>query len=117
MTKREMFVAIREVVIDHQELVDFIDHEIGLLDKKRTTPRKPTKTQLENMALAEDIHKTLVDAGEGITMKELFEACEAIKGRDDISPQRVTHILTGLIKNGRAEREIIKKVRYYKAVM
>lgn len=113
MTKREYFVAIRELVIDHEEMVTFIDHEIALLDKKKSTPRKPTKTQLENIAFAEDIHKALVEAGCGITMKELFEVCPAIEG---LTTQRVTHILTGLIKDGRAEREIIKKVRYYKAV-
>lgn len=110
MTKRENFLAIRELVIDHQELVDFIDHEVELLDKKRTTPRKPTKTQLENMALAEDIMKTFKEVDGLITMKELQEVCNPLK---DLTTQRITHILTGLIKEGKAKREIIKKVRYY----
>ena len=113
MTKREYFVAIRELVIDNADFVNFIDHEIDLLDKKRTSPRKPTKTQLENIALSEDIHKALVDADCGVAMKELFEICPSIAG---LTTQRVTHILTNLIKEGRVEREIIKKVRYYKAV-
>ena len=110
MTKRENFLAIRELVIDHQELVDFIDHEVDLLDKKRTTPRKPTKTQLENVAFAEDIMNTFEEVDGLITMKELFEVCKPLEG---LTTQRVTHILTGLIKEGKAKREIIKKVRYY----
>ena len=47
MTKREMFAAIRERVLDNDEMVEFIDHEVDLLARKRTST-KPTKTQREN---------------------------------------------------------------------
>jgi hypothetical protein len=54
-----------------------------------------------------------VDADTAVTMKELQQICPSVA---DLTTQRVTHILTGLIKEGRVEREIVKKVRYYKAV-
>ena len=114
MTKRENFLAIRELVVDHQELVDFIDHEVELLDKKRTTPRKPTKTQQENDILREDVYRALKKAKDPINMEELFKACEPIKG---LKTQRVTHLLTKLIDEGRVERTIVKKVRYYQAIV
>jgi len=113
MTKREMFMAIREVVADNTDMVTFIDHELELLDKKRSATRKPTKTQIENLTFKELIYDALVEAGEAITMKDIFDAVPDIEG---LSTQRVTHILTALIKEGKVEREIIKKVRYYKAV-
>ena len=50
MTKREMFVAIRNAVLDNEEMVAFIDHEIDLLERKSTSPKKPTETQKENTA-------------------------------------------------------------------
>ena len=113
MTKRENFMAIRGIVVDNAELVAFIDHEIQLLDKKSNTPRKPTKTQKENAGFREDILNALQEVERAVTMKELFEICKPING---LATQRVTHILTGLIKDGLVEREIVKKVRYYKAV-
>jgi len=113
MTKKEMFVAIRKVVADNADMVAFIDHELELLDKKRSATRKPTQKQVENLAFKELIYDALVEAGEAITMKDIFDAVPNIKG---LSTQRVTHILTALIKEGKVEREIIKKVRYYKAV-
>ena len=113
MTKREMFTEIRKVVIDNADMVAFIDHELELLDKKKSGTRKPTKTQVENLALKEQIYEALVQAEEALTMKDIFDAVPALEG---LSTQRVTHILTALIKEGKAEREIIKKVRYYKAI-
>ena len=94
-------------------MVAFIDKEIDLLERKSKSPRKPTKVQQENLILKEDVYKALVEAETPITMKELFEVCTSIEG---LSTQRVTHILTDLIKEGRAERNIFKKIRYYQAV-
>ena len=113
MTKREMFAEIRKAVIDNSDMVAFIDHELELLDKKKSGTRKPTKTQVENLAFKEQILEALIDADEPLTMKEIFEVVPALEG---LTTQRVTHILTALIKEGKVEREIVKKVRYYKAV-
>ena len=41
MTKKEMFVAIKAVVADNQEMVDFIDHEIELLSRSVPTIPRP----------------------------------------------------------------------------
>ena len=125
MTKKENFTVLKGIVDVFEvnedftedlrtELLGFIDHELELLNKKSTSPRKPTKTQLENATFKEDIYNALVEAEKGVTMKELFEICEPIQG---LATQRVTHILTSLIKEGRVERDIVKKVRYYKAVV
>ena len=39
MTKREMFAEIRKIVADNAEMVAFIDHEVELLDKKKSGSR------------------------------------------------------------------------------
>ena len=61
MTKKEMFAEIRKVVADNAEMVAFIDHEIELLNRKSGSPRKPTKTQVENDGFKADILAALAE--------------------------------------------------------
>jgi len=110
MTKKEMFAEIRNVVIDNAEMVAFIDHEIELLDKKRTSARKPTKTQQENDAFKADIITALATADVPVTIKELCEICPNIAG---LTNQRITHMLTDLRKGGQVARTYVKKIAYF----
>ena len=110
MTKREMFNAIREEVITNAEMVAFIDHEIELLDRRKTSSRKPTKTQVENEGFRADIleHLTAVDAPK--TIKELQQEIPSIA---ELTNQRITHLLTALVKDGKVTREVVKRVPYF----
>lgn len=110
MTKREMFNVIRNAVIDNEEMVTFIDHEIDLLNRKSTSAKKPTKTQVENDGFKAEIiaHLTEVDAPK--TIKELQAEMPSISG---LTNQRVTHLLTDLVKAEKLTKAYIKKVPYY----
>ena len=110
MTKREMFNLIATVNADNQEIVDFCNHEIELLDNKKTSPRKPTKNQLENAQFKQDILDVLMVADAPMSIKELMVACESIA---DLSNQRITRLLTDLRKDGKAYRVYIKKVAHF----
>lgn len=58
MTKTEMFTAIAAVpsVAANQEMVDFLNHEVELLEKRNANrSSKPTKAQLEKDAQREQI--------------------------------------------------------------
>lgn len=110
MTKREMFNLIATVNADNQEIVDFCNHEIELLDNKKTSPRKPTKNQLENVQFKQDILDVLMVADAPMSIKELMVACESIA---DLSNQRITRLLTDLRKDGKAYRTYIKKVAHF----
>ena len=110
MTKREMFNLIATVNADNKEIVDFCNHEIELLDNKKTSPRKPTKNQLENAQFKQDILDVLMVADAPMTIKELMGACESIA---DLSNQRITRLLTDLRKDGKAYRVYIKKVAHF----
>ena len=51
MTKKEMFTALRTLVANSavenkEELIEGLNHEIELLEKKSSTPRKPTPLSL-----------------------------------------------------------------------
>lgn len=114
MTKKEMFAEIRNIVADNEEMVAFIDHEIELLERKSASPKKPTKTQIENEGFKTEIvaHLTSVDAPK--TIKEMQAEIPSIGG---LTNQRITHMLTDLVKDGTLVKEYVKKVPYYSIAM
>jgi len=109
-TKKEMFAELREMVIDNEEMVAFIDHEIELLERKKSGSRKPTKTQIENEAFKAEILATLKREDKPLSIKELCEVCEPISG---LTNQRITHMLTALHKAKKITRELVKKTPYF----
>ena len=110
MTKREMYNAILTVVADNDEMVAFINHEIELLDRKANSIRKPTATQIENDGFKAEIVAFLATADEPKTIKELQAEIPSISG---LTNQRITHMLTDLVKGGTLAKEYVKKTPYY----
>ena len=110
MTKKEMFMEIKKVVADNAEMVAFIDREIELLNRKNSAPRKPTKTQVENSGFKADVVAYLATVDTSKTIKELQQEVSSISG---LTNQRVTHLLTDLVKDGTLTKEYVKKTPYY----
>lgn len=110
MTKREMFAEIRNIVIDNEEMVAFIDHEIELLERKSNSPKKPTKVQLENDAFKAEIVAYLTAVDTPKTIKEMQTEISSIS---DLTNQRITHMLTDLVKAETLTKEYVKKTPYY----
>lgn len=76
MTKREMFVAIANVaeVAANAEMVDFLNHQIELLDsRKSSTSKTPTKTQKENASIKATILDVLSEAGHAMTITKMLQ--------------------------------------------
>ena len=74
-TKRDYFNALLAIVSasapDNAEMLTaFINHEIELLENKRSTT-KPTKTQTENIAILDTICNHLVESGKPMTITEM----------------------------------------------
>ena len=110
MTKKEMFAEIRAIVADNAEMVAFIDREIELLEKKSSAARKPTKTQIENDGFKAEILAYLADADAPKSIKELQSEVESLSG---LTNQRITHMLTDLVKGGALVKEYVKKTPFY----
>ena len=109
-TKREMFTAIRAIVADNEEMVAFIDHEIELLNHKSASPKKPTKTQVENEGYKADIVAYLTSADAPKTIKEMQADITSLAG---LTNQRITHMLTDLVKSEVVRKDYVKKVPYF----
>jgi len=110
MTKREMYNEILTVVADNAEMVEFINHEIELLNRKSSAVRKPTKNQLENETFKTEIVDYLKDADAPKTIKELQTEMPSLAG---LTNQRITHMLTDLFKSGTLKKNYVKKTPYY----
>lgn len=114
MTKKEMFVAIRDVVADNEEMVTFLNKEIALLEKKSNN-RKPTKTQTENEKYRTQLLDYLKKVDTPKMIKEIKADIPDFTAAD-LSTQRITHMLTALIKENKVIKGYVKKVPYYSAV-
>ena len=70
MTKREKFEMLKALVADNAMLVEFIDHEIELLDKKKSNGN--TKANAKAVAENELVFNALVSVGKAVTLSELI---------------------------------------------
>ena len=109
MTKVEMFTLIADKVADEPEMVEFIQHEIELLNKKATS-KKPTKVQVENEGFKAEILAYLTEVGKAVTIKEMQSAVEVLA---NLSNQKMTHLLSALIDEKKISKEYEKKTPYY----
>ena len=114
MTKREMFNLLLtfEDVKANQELVDSLNHELELLDKKSRAERKPTPNQVQNEILKTAIVNYLTEVETAKAVKDLIAEVPELAG---LSTPKVTALVTALYNKGEGVliRETIKKVNYY----
>ena len=113
VTKKEMFGRLVEIVRganveDADTIVEFLNHEIELVSKKRTGK---TKVQKANEGLVEVVFEAIANADEKITVTELFEI---VKNDEIKSAQKVSALVKKLRDAGRIERIEEGKKAYFK---
>ncbi len=111
VTKRDMFIAIREAVATNEDFVRFLDHEIELLNAKSAN-RKPTKVQVENETFKALILAFLTEKGTAFTIKELQANIPELA---ELSNQKITHLLSALGEKGTGQivKTYDKKTPHY----
>lgn len=108
MTKKEMFQYIITNTADEQ-IIEFCNHEIALLEKKSATPSKPTANQLENVKYREAILSILAEADAPMTISAMCED-DRLSG---LKNQRVSALVTQLKKENKVVRSEVKRVAYF----
>ena len=111
ITKRDHFNALLNIpaVAENEGLVDFINHEIDLLNRKNSTEKKPTATQVANEALKADILACMED-GRLYTISEMikeFPCCA------DLSTPKVSAVIRLLKDDGVVIRTEDKRKAYF----
>ena len=117
MTMTEQYEATKALLngetVENYSIADaikFIDGRIAQVAKKNATPtgeRKPTKTQVENEGIKEQILSVMAENGNPMTVGEVMKEL----GID--SNQKVTSLLTQLRKAKAVIRTEVKGVAYY----
>ena len=111
MTKRDYFnelLAITEEM-GKSELSAFIEKELNLLAKKNSGERKPTALQVAN----EEIKERIL---EWMEIDHLYTITEIQKGVSicaDLSNQRISALVTQLVKAEKAVRTVDKRRAYF----
>ena len=111
-TKREMYNEILAVtaVAENPEMVDFINHQIELLDNRKDAPKKPTEKQVQNEACRAESLVFLTEADKPMNITDIQNGVPSITG---FSNQRISRLLSALVDADKLTKEYIKGRPYF----
>ena len=112
VTKKERFATLLTFaeVQSNPEMVEFIQHEIELLEKKNSADRKPTAKQVENANLS----FAITDGMTAGTLYTITDLIKTIPELADMSNQKVSALVRGLVQSKQVVREEIKRKAYFR---
>lgn len=116
ITKTQNFNAIREILVDvdRPDLVAVIDHELELIaNKAAKRSSTPTKAQAAGANIRAAVHNLLQTEGKAMRIADIVAA---LPSELDATPGKVSYQLGVLIGEHGVEKEVVKRVNYYKAV-
>lgn len=112
-TKKENFTAIAEILtsVNRPDLVEVMNHEIELLDRKaENRSDKPTATQKENAEIAEKI-LAVMESGKLYRLSEIKAMIPELASAS--GTQRIAAICRKLEESGVLVKSVDKRVIYY----
>lgn len=115
ITKRERFAEIITIVTElgREDLVDFCNHEIELLDKKASKSGE-SKSKKENEELMNILYNELVEIGKAVTITEFMKASPTATERE-LSNQKITSLFSKMVGT-RVDKVVLKGKSYYSAI-
>lgn len=114
VTKREMYELIKTKLANDNEIVEFCDHEIELLDRKKSNGKAKVNEKLD--ANIELVYNALVVVGEKVTATELIAKTDLSALANDVgvvTTQKVSAYLNKLVAVDRVEKVTEKKKTYF----
>ena len=117
LTKKDYFEMIKGVCADRADIVDFCNHEIELLSRKNSKSGA-TKTQKENEIVANMLVEELTKVGKPITITDLMNTSETVKGYtlengNNLTNQKISAIFKQLVESNRIVKVVDKKKSYF----
>lgn len=117
LTKKDYFEMIKGVCADRADIVDFCNHEIELLSRKNSKSGA-TKTQKENEIVANMLVEELAKIGKPITITDLMNTSEIVKGYtlengNNLTNQKISAIFKQLVESQRIVKVVDKKKSYF----
>ena len=117
LTKKDYFEMIKGVCADRADIVDFCNHEIELLSRKNSKSGA-TKTQKENKIVANMLAEELAKIGKPITITDLMNSSEIVKGYtlengNNLTNQKISAIFKQLVESQKIVKVVDKKKSYF----
>lgn len=115
MTKKEKFEMLKALVASNAMLVEFIDHEIELLDKKKSNGNAKANEKVAKET--ELVFNALVAIGRAVSASELIAESnldELANESGVVSTQKVSAMLKKLVDCGKVEKFTDKKKTFFK---
>ena len=118
ITKKEMFAMVAKVVENSEvankaEMLEFIAHEVELLEKKNSKTGQ-TKTQKENEVLMAQVLEALAEFDKPITVSEFMK--ESSHEVATLSNQKLSALLKKLVDSKKVVKSTEKKKSYFSLV-
>lgn len=118
MTKKEMFAEViavveRVEVENKAEMLNFLAHEVELLNKKSSKSGQ-TKTQKENVLLMEQLVVALSEMEKPVTISE-FQGLSTSEVAT-LSNQKLSALLKKLVEENKVVKTVEKKKSYFSVV-
>ena len=117
MTKKEMFTLIATLNASNQAIVDFCNHEIELLDNKKSNGNKKANEKVAKET--EIVYNALVSVGRAVTASELIAETDLDELANEsgiVSTHKVSAMFKKLKEQGKVETYTDKKKTYFKIV-
>lgn len=109
----EIYAIIEKATVENKvEILGFIDHQVELLEKKSSS-KTMTKTQKENEDIKASIVACLAEIGEPVTITEFISKAD---GFGEYTNQKISALMSQLVKAGAVERVEKGKKTYFKAI-
>ena len=110
ITKREYYEQIKKNYALTNDEIDFINHEIELLDRKNSADKKPTAVQIANKNIAEAI----LNGMEENNMYTITDLLKAIPECAELTNQKVSAIVRQMVADGKVVRIEDKRKTFFK---
>ena len=111
ITKKDNFMELLTLdeVRANARLVEFIQHELELLERKSGGEKKLTPTQLANV----EIKETILDEMETGRLYTISEMLKVLPCCAELTNQKVTRMVSDLVKDGKLVRTEDKRKAYF----
>lgn len=123
ITKKENFENLLKIeeVRNNADLVEFINHEIDLLNKKSASRKLgTTKASKQNEEIMQKIKEVLAKQDEPIMIKDLLKNTElsvyTYEDKDEmktLTSQKISALIKKMLDNGEVQRTVEKGNAYF----
>ena len=112
ITKAQKFAMLKAIpeVAQNEMLMEFIEHEIDLLNRKNTTDKKPTAQQMAN----DGIKGAIYDYMESDKLYTLTDLQKKVPACAELTNQRVSALVRQMIDAGKVDRIEEKNKAYFR---